>query len=1041
MNGYNLNGDAKDRGCGVSSTKKTGSAEVEAARRPRAVQDMANPSFRRPSPGKTENKNDTVASCWIEPTTGRQPIDDFEIIRPIGRKVMGELYFIFFLAFLPTQIGAADCNGNDIGDALDIEDGTSVDCNKNGIPDECEVLATRTILGPKSIPLPGAEGTYWIAPADFDGDGRLDLAVTGRSSNAALLSRKGGTFEAHPFDTGGEYDFLIAADFNGDGRTDLVAGSTALWGNGPFLRNDGKGNFTRTGMVPWARVAADLDGDGDIDIVQPDGGWIAVHWNDGKAKFIKGPSILLSDLQFVTAAAAVDIDLDGKLDVAAGFGTQTARLVGILNRGTDFVPGSPMGLNGQEVTDLLVRDFDGDGRHDVAVAVRGNNGVPIFGGAADGSFIRLTSPSPGGVPFSLASADFDGDGTPDISTSNNEDGTVGILLARGPEKFQALPSVPAGASPWGIAAGDFDGDGLPDVAVASLFEGSVSILWNGGGGVFPRGGRYRVGDSPSSLVACDLNGDGRKDLAVTCRDEQSLSVLLASPPSKFQGPRSISMTKYPTDSAAGDFDGDGLIDVAVASSGYMQDPSVLTIFQSVGDGTLKEIASCEYVVKPWSLATADVDGDGDLDLAAAGNAPYAVTVFRNEGKGTFTRLFDIGIEQSPSGIVAVDLNGDGGPDLAVSAIGNDSASGSVWTIANRGDFAFAGPEKAASFVKGAWAIAAVDLDRDGSIELIAGGMKNALPGDGFLAVLWPVAAGGFMARTIDTAPATYPHSIVPCDLDGDGWDDLVASDVLNGSISLWKYDGTGGLFRMAMFSAGSAPAGIAVADFDGDGHLDLASANAQSDDVTVIFLIDRDAPPTSEDCDKNGVPDECEPDCNGNAIPDSCDMASGDEKDCNGNDVPDSCEIRSGTATDCNSNGIPDECDISNGNSSDRKGGNPNGVPDECERTSFHRGDGNGDGEVDISDAVCMIQYLFLGGGSSCQKSVAGGGGRVSCFEAADSNNDGTIDCSDAIFIFNYLFLGGDVPASPGPPPHPCGSDTDPLGSKGDLGCDSYIRC
>ena len=73
-----------------------------------------------------------------------------------------------------------------------------------------------------------------------------------------------------------------------------------------------------------------------------------------------------------------------------------------------------------------------------------------------------------------------------------------------------------------------------------------------------------------------------------------------------------------------------------------------------------------------------------------------------------------------------------------------------------------------------------------------------------------------------------------------------------------------------------------------------------------------------------------------------------------------------------------------------------------------------------------MLEYLFLGGT------------RPSCDEAADANDDGNIDLTDAIYVLEYLFLGGAAPPPPGPPPGPCGDD--PEGSV-DLGCSEYASC
>ena len=97
----------------------------------------------------------------------------------------------------------------------------------------------------------------------------------------------------------------------------------------------------------------------------------------------------------------------------------------------------------------------------------------------------------------------------------------------------------------------------------------------------------------------------------------------------------------------------------------------------------------------------------------------------------------------------------------------------------------------------------------------------------------------------------------------------------------------------------------------------------------------------SADCDANGLPDECDEDCNGNGSPDICDVKSGLAPDCDGNGLPDECDIADGSLIDCNTDGLPDicgedcngtgladECDIESGDSLDC---DTNGVPDECD--------------------------------------------------------------------------------------------------------------
>jgi hypothetical protein len=157
-----------------------------------------------------------------------------------------------------------------------------------------------------------------------------------------------------------------------------------------------------------------------------------------------------------------------------------------------------------------------------------------------------------------------------------------------------------------------------------------------------------------------------------------------------------------------------------------------------------------------------------------------------------------------------------------------------------------------------------------------------------------------------------------------------------------------------------------------------------------------------------------------------CRSIPGAEGDCNINSVSDLCELEAGLRADCNANGRIDECDISSGDSQDLDG---NEVPDECEKTPFHRGDVDQDGIFNIVDAFAVFDYLFLGGGEPA------------CRETADANNDAQVEISDGIQLLGYLFLGSAPLAEPGPPPAPCGFDPDPLGGAGDVGCAVYEGC
>ena len=90
----------------------------------------------------------------------------------------------------------------------------------------------------------------------------------------------------------------------------------------------------------------------------------------------------------------------------------------------------------------------------------------------------------------------------------------------------------------------------------------------------------------------------------------------------------------------------------------------------------------------------------------------------------------------------------------------------------------------------------------------------------------------------------------------------------------------------------------------------------------------------------------------------------------------------------------------------------------------FHRGDADNNGSLQLTDAVRILNVLFLGVGT------------IGCKDAADADDNGSVQLTDAVRILNVLFLGVGTIPSPGPPPAACGPDPTP-DSNGDLGCDS----
>ncbi len=99
-------------------------------------------------------------------------------------------------------------------------------------------------------------------------------------------------------------------------------------------------------------------------------------------------------------------------------------------------------------------------------------------------------------------------------------------------------------------------------------------------------------------------------------------------------------------------------------------------------------------------------------------------------------------------------------------------------------------------------------------------------------------------------------------------------------------------------------------------------------------------------------------------------------------------------------------------------------------RPTFHRGDPNDDGAINITDPIGILEFLFAGGGQP-----------PGCLETADVNNDGAVNITDPVGLLGFLFGGEGVVAPPGPVSEPCGPDPDAPNTAGDLGCGSYTNC
>ncbi|MBN2473963.1 MAG: VCBS repeat-containing protein, partial [Pirellulales bacterium] len=788
-----------------------------------------------------------------------------------------------------------------------------------------------------------------VCTADLDGDGDLDvLSASAGDGKLAWYANTDarGTFGPQRVITATAAEALsvCAADLDGDGDADVLSASfrddTIAW----YENTDSHGAFgsprvmTRAADGATSAAAADLDGDGDLDVLSASfrDGAVAWYENTDRRGAFGAPQVIVAGADGANAVVAADLDADGDLDVlsTAYYAGQIAWCENTVSSGRRF---DFANYRLPSVGDLVWHDQNGNGVRDPGEPGRAGAGVELFyagddgriGGGDDVSLATaVTGPnggyrfdglSPGGYyleftppdGFFLGLQDRGSDDTRDSDPNPMTGRTDVFQLTIGAEDLSRDAGVTTElASFGGRVFQDLDDDGIRDAGEPGVLGVGVALWWAGadaapgGGDDAPLGacltdtdGSYRFIDLRPGAYYVQLpvlpgvpfspqdQGDDTCDSDVDPGTGRTPAFTLGPGPDNPSPDAGVVFLPTVIEGRQfHDVDGDGvhesdepLLDGATVTLRHADGRLLTTTttasglyrFEHLWPGTYlvgQELPAdwvqslpaepivahrvtlsngSEAVGLPqaidtradgaWSVFAADLDGDGDDDVLSASAGSDTIAWYENlDSRGTFAERTVITDQAAGArSVFAADFDSDGDLDVLAASSEDDTIAWHENVDGHGGSWA---DHPITRKAYGAVSVFAGDFDGDGDSDVLAASAE-----DNTVAWYENLAGGGTSwVRHVITLNAQSVQSVFAADLDGDGDQDVLSASAGDGKIAWYENVDSHGSFgaRPPISVEAEWATAVYAADLDGDGDQDVVSASAQDDMIAWYENVD-----------------------------------------------------------------------------------------------------------------------------------------------------------------------------------------------------------